>query len=52
MMNQLEDRNTEVKNKETKFEEMESVEELGNTKDYLTGVGVGVGIVVGIVALT
>ena len=51
-MEQLEEKNMEVKVNENKYEEMESVEELGNTQDYLTGVGIGIGIVAGIVALT
>lgn len=50
-MAQMEE-NTELKEVESKYEEVESVEELGNVKDYLTGVGVGVGIVVGIVTIT
>lgn len=36
----------------TEFEEMEQVEELGNAQDYITGVGIGLGIVVGVVTLT
>ena len=34
------------------FEEMEQAEELGDAKDFLTGVGVGVSIVAGIIAIT
>lgn len=34
------------------FEEMEKVEEFGPAQDYLTGIGIGIGIVVGIVTLT
>ena len=33
------------------FEEMENAEEFGNVKDFLTGVGIGVGVVAGIVAI-
>lgn len=51
-MNQLEEKNMEVKADENKYEEMESAEELGNTQDYLTGIGIGLGIVAGIVTLT
>lgn len=34
------------------FEEMEQAEEYGASRDFLTGIGIGVGIVAGIVALT
>lgn len=34
------------------FEEMEKVEEFGPAQDYITGISIGLGIVVGIVALT
>lgn len=34
-----------------KYEEMEVAEEFGNVKEFLTGVGVGVGIVAGVVAI-
>ena len=36
----------------TTFEEMEEAEELGDAQDYLKGVGIGLGIVVSVVALT
>ena len=42
----------ELENKEVEFEEVENAEVLGNAQDYLTGVGIGVGIVVSVVALT
>ncbi len=51
-MNQLEEKKMEVKVDENKYEEMESAEELGNTQDYLTGLGVGLGMVAAIVAIT
>jgi hypothetical protein len=37
---------------DAKFEEMESAEEMGDAQDYLKGVGIGLGIVAGVVALT
>ena len=46
------DENAGLKESESMYEEVESVEELGNVKDYLTGVGVGVGIVVSVVTIT
>ena len=54
-MRQTDDKSMEIiesKVDTNKYEEMETVEELGNTQDYLTGVGIGLGIVVGIVTLT
>ena len=48
----MKDELKELKECNAKFEEMENVEELGSARDYLTGVGIGVGIVAGIVALT
>ena len=36
----------------TTFEEMENAEEMGDAQDYLKGVGIGLGIVAGVVALT
>jgi hypothetical protein len=42
----------ETKEKDVEFEEVENAEEMGNAQDYLTGVGIGVGIVVSVVALT
>ena len=42
----------ELEKKEVEFEEMEEAEELGNAQDYITGVGIGLGIVVGVVTLT
>lgn len=45
-------KNNETKEQDVAFEEMEQAEEYGAAKDYLTGIGIGVGIVVGIVALT
>ena len=43
---------TKEKEKDVEFEEVENAEEMGNAQDYLTGVGIGVGIVVSVVALT
>lgn len=51
-MKRLESKSTELGKTKGQYEEMESVEELGNAKDYLTGVGIGVGIVVSIVTIT
>lgn len=42
----------ERREEKASFEEMEKAEELGGAQDYLTGVGIGIGIVVGIVTLT
>lgn len=47
-----EKKKNETKEQNIEFEEMEKAEELGGARDYLTGVGIGVGIVAGIVALT
>ncbi len=33
------------------FEEMEKAEEFGDVADFLTGVGIGVGIVAGIITI-
>ena len=41
---------TELTN--TKFEEMEKVEEFGPAQDYITGISVGIGIVAADVAQT
>ena len=54
-MRQTDDKSMEIiesKVDTNKYEEMETAEELGNAQDYLTGVGIGLGIVVGIVTLT
>lgn len=42
----------ETKEKDVEFEEVENAEEMGDAQDYLTGVGIGIGIVVSIVTIT
>ena len=48
----MENKNLEEKKVQTKYEEMEQVEEYGNGRDFVEGVAVGVCIVGGVVALT
>lgn len=42
----------ELEQAAVEFEEMEQAEEFGPAQDYLTGISIGIGIVVGIVTLT
>lgn len=46
-----EKKKNDVKEQNIEFEEMESAEEFGRAQDYLTGVGIGVGIVAGVVTI-
>ncbi|MBR6626788.1 MAG: hypothetical protein IKL04_02260 [Lachnospiraceae bacterium] len=47
----MENKDQLVQEENVAFEEMEKAEEFGNVQDFLTGVGIGVGVVAGIVAI-
>lgn len=42
----------ETKEQNVAFEEMEQAEEFGSAQDYLTGIGIGITIVAGIITIT